>query len=252
MNPEDQLVELLRLHDFGLVRHGKHKIYRNPDGLTYVNASTPSDRRASRNALATLKRLTRHLDRAPAPADIAQPAPEDEVQSTIQVIPMVEPTPAVAPESAPLSDGEWEAWKRRYWHDEKLRAKNERFLSDVSTYVGRIGDLRQQGEHEHVNSGPASEALRSILRDMGYKSKIVLYTLKAFEKGIIVYEKEDEPVVWASNNHIGISAFVILNVHVQHGTSRPDVLRFEWDGIPVLFERPEKGARKFYAGSQIE
>ena len=244
------MIKLLHEHSFDLVRQRKHKVYRNPDGLTFVAASTPSDRRAPQNALATLKRMLRQLDAAPARPEVAQPASLSELQPPAQDVYMTEPAPAPELEPASLSEAEWEAWKRDYWRDEKLRAKNERFLSAVSSYVGRISDLRQQGKH--INSGPASEALRSILRELGYKSKIILYTLKAFEQGIIAYEKADEPVVWASNNHIGISAFVILNVHVQHGTSRPDVLRFNWDGIPVLFERPAKAERKFYVGSPIE
>jgi hypothetical protein len=252
MNPQDQLIKLLHEHSFDLVRQRKHKIYRNPDGLIFVTASTPSDRRAPQNALSTLKRMLRHLDAAPAPVDIMQPVSLPDLQRSAQDLSMMEPAPAAKPEPepAPLSEGEWEAWKRHYWHDEKLRAKNERFLSVVSTYVGRISDLRQQGKR--INSGPASEALRSILRDLGYKSNIVLYALKAFEKGIIVYEKTDEPIVWASNNHIGVSAFVILNAYAQHSTARPDTLHFNWDGIPLLFDRPEKGSRKSYASGVID
>jgi hypothetical protein len=45
---------LLHELSFDLVRQRTHKIYRNPDGLTFVTASTPSDSQASRNALSTL------------------------------------------------------------------------------------------------------------------------------------------------------------------------------------------------------
>lgn len=93
-----------------------------------------------------------------------------------------------------------------------------------------------------------------MLRDLHYKSKVVLYTkskvvlytFKAFEKGIIVHERSDQPILWASNGHIGISAFLFFNAYVQHGPSRPTTLRFDWNGFPVLFELPEAGHRKFH------
>jgi hypothetical protein len=47
---------LLIQHKFVLVRHDKHKVYRNPEGKVYVTAATPSDWRAGFNMLKALKR----------------------------------------------------------------------------------------------------------------------------------------------------------------------------------------------------
>jgi hypothetical protein len=56
----------LRDEGFELVRDRKHKIYRNADGKTLTTGATPSDWRASRNALRDLRGLLKTP--APAPA----------------------------------------------------------------------------------------------------------------------------------------------------------------------------------------
>jgi hypothetical protein len=48
---------LLRQHKFVLIRHNKHRVYRNPEGKVYVVGNTPSDWRWAMNALKTLKRV---------------------------------------------------------------------------------------------------------------------------------------------------------------------------------------------------
>lgn len=244
MNPQDQLMELLQEHSFDLVRQRKHKIYRNPDGLTFVVASTPSDRQAPQNALSTLKRILRQVNPAPEPVPVITPAPLVESAPVIQAFPPIESMPAVEPAPASMSDQEWEAWKRQYWHDEKLRAKNERFLSVVSMYVDRASQLCHK--HEDVRLGPVTDAVKQKLRDCHYKSKVVLYKVKTFEQGIVVVDAPQIPVLWSSNGHIGISACLLINAYVQHGTSKATTLRFNWDGTPVLFELPEKEVRQFY------
>lgn len=246
MNPQEQLMQLLREHNFDLVRQRKHKIYRNPNGLTFVTASTPSDRRAPQNALSTLKRILRDTnacdDSAAAidPVSVVEPAPVTKPVSTTEALPMIDPP-------ASMSDREWEAWKRQYWLDEKLRAKNERFLTAVSTYVGRVSELMHA--RNDVASIPGSDAVKSILRELHYKSKVVFYNFKGFDQGIVVHESSHQPILWASNGHIGISAFLFFNAYVQHGPLRPATIRFDWDGIPVLFELPEKDQRKFHLPS---
>jgi hypothetical protein len=57
MNPETELQRLLDEHSFSLARQRKRKVYRNPDGLTFVTASTPSDRWAAQNSLGELRRI---------------------------------------------------------------------------------------------------------------------------------------------------------------------------------------------------
>jgi len=238
-------MELLREYRFDLVRQRKHKIYRNPDGLTFVTASTPSDRRAPHNALSTLKRILRDKN-ASAESEMAiDSVSAVEATRVIEPTSTIEPLSIIEPMATSMSDQEWEAWKRRYWHDEKLREKNERFLSAVGTYVGRVSDLMHS--RSDVASIPGSDAVKSILRELHYKSKVVFYNFKGFDQGIVVHESPNQPILWASNGHIGISAFLFFNAYVQHGPSRPQTLRFDWDGIPVLFELPEKDQRIFHA-----
>src|SRR5713226_5321464 len=129
MNPQDQLMELLEKYNFDLVRQRKHRIFRNPDGLTFVTASTPSDRKAPQNALSTLRRILRRQTLMDESAMVIDPAPVAKESPVIQPVSTREPSPVIEPAPASISDQEWEAWKRQYWHDEKLRAKNEKFLS---------------------------------------------------------------------------------------------------------------------------
>jgi hypothetical protein len=241
MNPEDRLIELPDEHNFDLVRQRKHKIYRNPNGMTFVVASTPSDWRASRNSLATLKRMLRG-------ARIVESATLIEPVSVIQRMPIMDcaqegnPTAVIMPEQA-ISEHEWETWKQQYWREEGVRAKNEKFLSAVSKYVGRVSGLLRK--RDDVAPGPATDAIKTILRRLQYRSKVLIYDCKFFNQGVVVYEGRDQPILWASNGHIGISAFVFFGTHLQHGPSRLPQVRFFWEGTPVLFELPVKGVRKF-------
>lgn len=253
MNPQDQLMKLLREHSFDLIRQRKHKIYRNPAGQQFVMASTPSDRRAPYNALSTLKRMlgdtnasaeSANANVGDEPTPLMVSAPVVEPAPVIKAADMIEPLSIMEPAPCPMSDHEWEVWKRQYWHDEKLRAKNERFLSAVSSYVGRVSDLMHS--RNDVAAIPGSDAVKSMLRELRYKSKVVFYNFKGFDQGIVVHESPHQPILWASNGHIGISAFLFFNAYVQHGPSRQATLRFDWDGIPILFELPEKGARKLH------
>jgi predicted RNA binding protein YcfA (HicA-like mRNA interferase family) len=258
MNPQDQLIKLLRENSFNLVRQRKHKIYRNPEGRMFVISSTPSDRQAPQNALSTLKRVLRQggaadeFARAKPTAEsvsVTEPVPVIEGAKVVEPV-SIEPSPAIEPAAAPVSDQEWEAWKLQYWHDEKLRAKNERFLSEVNTYVGRVSELMHEKLDKIISPANAADAIKSLLREMDYKSKVVLYKCTFFDQGIVDLEIPDHPILWASNGHIGISAFIYLNAYIQHDEPllRPASLRFSWDGIPVLFELPEKGRRKFHVG----
>ncbi|MGB6385616.1 MAG: hypothetical protein WBD25_19830 [Terriglobales bacterium] len=158
----------------------------------------------------------------------------------IESVPKAEPS-VIMPEE-PMTEQEWEAWKRQYWHDEKLLAKNEKFLSAVGRYIERVSELMHT--RKDVAPGPAADAIKGLLRSLHYKSKVVIYNCKLFHQGVIVHEAVDQPIVWATNGHIGISAFVFLNAYIQHGPSRPIELRFLHEGIPLLFEMPEKGRRR--------
>lgn len=244
MDPHDELMALLQEHNFDLVRQRNHKIYRNPDGLTFVLASTPSDRLAPQNSLSTLKRILRQLNPAPEATEAITPSPLVEPAPTIQTFPTTESMPASEPAPASMSDQEWDVWKRQYWHDEKLRVKNEKFQSVVSMYVDRASELCRK--REGVGLVSVTDAVKQLLRDCHYKSKVLLYNCKFFDQGIVMASLPDVPVLWASNGHIGISAFLLFNTYVQHGTSKLTTLRFDDDGTPVLFELPETSARKFY------
>jgi hypothetical protein len=238
VDPQKQISELLGKYDFDLVRQRKHKVYRNPDGLIFVTASTPSDRRASHNALSILKRVLRRRD---ASDEVVAPRPEP---PTVAVT-LVAPEARTDRLSAPLSEGEWEAWKRQYWHDEKLRIKNERFLSAVDKYVSRVGELIY--EREDVRPAPATDAVKSFLRGLGYKSKVLLYDCAFYSQGVPIEKAQHQPVLWASNGRIGVSAYLPCCTYVQHGPSKAERLRFDWGGMPVLFELPDREARRFYS-----
>lgn len=56
----------LKLLGFKLVRVGKHRTYRNDDGLTLTTSQTPSDQRAVKNALQFARRITRDPSTHPA------------------------------------------------------------------------------------------------------------------------------------------------------------------------------------------
>jgi hypothetical protein len=239
VDPQHQLIELLHRNEFDLVRQRKHRVYRNPDGLVFVTASTPSDRRASQNALSTLKRI---LGRS-IPQAQSLPVPAVAPTSPPMPAPAAEPMPAAGPvvetefADSFMSDQEWVAWKRRYWRDEKLWAKNERFLSMISKYVNRASVLMQT--REDCAQPETNQAIKTLLRDARYKSKVLLYNWTFFSQGIAIGQGEGMPILWASNGHIGISAFLLANVYTQHGPSRVAKLRLDWDGMPMLFEMPE-------------
>jgi hypothetical protein len=57
MKAERERARLLKQHGFVLVRETRHKIYRNPEGKTFVTPSTPSDARGVFNSLSDLKRV---------------------------------------------------------------------------------------------------------------------------------------------------------------------------------------------------
>jgi hypothetical protein len=149
-----------------------------------------------------------------------------------------------------MSDEEWEAWKRRYWHDVKLQAKNERFLSVISMYVGRVSEFYQKHKDdspghattaaclpvghstlsrpptsrnaENVGGPPApstgavnqwniAQAVKTQLRRLHYKSKVLLYHCKVFNQGTDVTEQVlkgigeellDVPILWAIHPRI--------------------------------------------------
>jgi predicted RNA binding protein YcfA (HicA-like mRNA interferase family) len=56
----------LKLLGFKLVRVGKHRIYRNDNGLTLTMAQTPSDHRALKNVMQFARRVTRDPSTHPA------------------------------------------------------------------------------------------------------------------------------------------------------------------------------------------
>lgn len=210
-----------------------------------MTASTPSDWRASHNGLSTLKRILRRVHSEREPSEIvAEPAPlvGSVIESEIRLSPPIQPMPAGEPAPSYVTEQEWEAWKHQYWRDEKLRAKNERFLSAVSVHVDRVSRLMH--DRQDIASGPATDAVKIILRKLHYKSKAVLYSCKFFNQGIVVMEREYQPILWASNGHISASAFIFFNAFLQHGPSMAATLRFLWDDIPVVFEVPEKAPHK--------
>jgi len=57
MNPEDEVVKLLREHDAVLTRRGKHNIWTLPDGKIFTTAKSASDWRAGMNSLRDLRIL---------------------------------------------------------------------------------------------------------------------------------------------------------------------------------------------------
>jgi hypothetical protein len=79
---EKRTQEILRCVGAELVRQGRHAIYKLPDGQGFVRSKTPSDWRASRKSLASLRRLvnTRYESDpemlSPMKAELAQEPPE--------------------------------------------------------------------------------------------------------------------------------------------------------------------------------
>jgi hypothetical protein len=57
MNPEDEVIKLLREHDAVLSRRGKHNVWALPNGKTFTTARSPSDWRAGVNSLHDLRIL---------------------------------------------------------------------------------------------------------------------------------------------------------------------------------------------------
>lgn len=57
MSPMKQLEQLIKENHGELVRQKKHRVYRFPDHRIFVMANTPSDHRAFRNNMRTLKRF---------------------------------------------------------------------------------------------------------------------------------------------------------------------------------------------------
>ena len=55
--PEIEIQRLLEEHGFVLQRQTNHQVWKNPQGLTFVCAQTPSDKWAYANALSNLRRL---------------------------------------------------------------------------------------------------------------------------------------------------------------------------------------------------
>lgn len=52
------LDRIFRQHGFDLVRQKKHRVYKHPDGRTFVTSSTPSDWRTEKNVLGDFSNLT--------------------------------------------------------------------------------------------------------------------------------------------------------------------------------------------------
>lgn len=57
MSPDFQLEQLLKQHKFKLVSQNKHLKYQNPEGKIFITSKTPSDWRAIKNMLTTLKQV---------------------------------------------------------------------------------------------------------------------------------------------------------------------------------------------------
>jgi hypothetical protein len=147
MNPEAQLQCLLDEYDFKLARQRKHKVYKNPDGKTFVMASTPSDRRSSRNALSTLKRICRPLTTAESTtgattptiealvADLGREAKTETMEFPAEAaVPASEPIEISLPVISPNPKKEEVRSKRLA---DVVEAKNERFVASVHTFVER-------------------------------------------------------------------------------------------------------------------
>lgn len=54
---EKQIESLLKTNRFRLVRQSKHRVWRNPEGKVFVASTTPSDWRAAKKQLSTLKKV---------------------------------------------------------------------------------------------------------------------------------------------------------------------------------------------------
>ncbi|MBV8206160.1 MAG: hypothetical protein JO041_05150 [Acidobacteria bacterium] len=257
MNPKDQLMELLAANSFDLVRQRKHRVYRNPEGQTFVVASTPSDSRAWQNALGTLKRVLRQANSAREPQVVSQPSPllaeaALEAANTLPALP-VESQPAFEPPSLGATppepvpefpaDGRWE--EMQWIEDGRRSMADDNFLSAVSGYVDTVSELM----YEHQPSFDlevATDAVKKKLRAAGYKSKVLLYDGQVFERGVIVKEIADLPILWASNGRIAVSAFLLFNTYLEHGQGKMSRLRFDCNSFVLLCERPEDAARRLY------
>ncbi len=143
MNPETQLQHMLFDYCFDLVRQKKHRVYRNPDGLTFVTASTPSDVRAAQNTLSDFKRYLRQngkleLVRESSPT-LSKPQPKRDRAPQIIVAqsfpdieaPTMEAPPVVQPASALQT---WQDFKQEYAQAEEA----ERFQAALQHVFDRF------------------------------------------------------------------------------------------------------------------
>ena len=61
MKPNKQLEKFLKAKGYELIRQRKHRIYKNPDGCTFVTPNSASCSRNLQNALRELKRAEREF-----------------------------------------------------------------------------------------------------------------------------------------------------------------------------------------------
>lgn len=103
---DKQISELLYTAGAHLIRKNSHQVYRFPNGRNFVTAATPSDRRASRNSLADLRRI---LEAQSAAVEEAAPqidiSPDDEQPKPRVRIPNRAPHEAIDMSVVSFHDG---------------------------------------------------------------------------------------------------------------------------------------------------
>jgi predicted RNA binding protein YcfA (HicA-like mRNA interferase family) len=133
---EQELNRRLRAHGFELARQNKHRVFKNPSGLTFVLPSTPSDQRWSHNALADLARLCGPSDADSRPLRARRQHgtldPKPTAAAPVAPVELVEqPIPAPAPEPQPLSRADRVRLKRWEKHESQRGEKDVRRLAKL-------------------------------------------------------------------------------------------------------------------------
>lgn len=147
------LDRIIRQHGFDLVRQKKHKVYRHPDGRTFVASNTPSDWRSTLNELHDFANLVgvpkHHLIRPPRPK-----------REHTRLEPLEKPTALhpPAPETIPVpiasSFTKAELKKLRRWekHYKQQEAKEAKLQQDLEQMLRVI-------EHEVAKRGVDRSAI---------------------------------------------------------------------------------------------
>lgn len=145
------LERIIRDQGFELARQRKHKVYKHPDGRTFVMASTPSDWRAGQNILGDFAKVT-----GKSRQELLNPAkPERErtrlepIEEPMMLVPvaMAEVPPLHVDTTTPLTKNDLKKlkrWEKHYAEREARHAKLKQHLElmmDFMKHESEVGKL---------------------------------------------------------------------------------------------------------------